>query len=354
MTDSLLQVIERTATLWQDPDYERRRDATEKFLDSDAPFSEESVVFAVNQLMSQLTAEAIELWIGGRIVTQPRRVTAVLKARTPVSGFRELLAALVTGHSFRCAMQEGEPVLLAAFVGEMRQTIDLPVEFISEDLVPEGTDLLIADVSDDLRTDLVQRFEELGDREGRLLLLPETFSVAVLDGKEREEDLEYLAEDVLLYNGTDFRSVALIWAPDGVSPDPLLDAFAQFRGIVPVHPRIPGSLKMQVAFLKARNIPHAFGEGMEFLLSKGAPDVQPPGHVRWTDYNDLKEVEDWLVEQGSRIETVVARRAMLERLRSTVPVQEPGFAHRPELEWYPGGVDLIGFLAGESTDRLTG
>lgn len=346
VTDSVIQVIEHAAKRWQDPDYERRKVATVSLLNTDTLFSEESVVFAVNQFMSLLNAERLQAWVGGRIAPHPQRFSALLKARSPISGFRELLAALLTGHSFHGAIQEGSSNLLAGFVDDLRREIDLSAVRITEDQVQVGADLLIADVSDDQLARVEQQFETSGIPKEGLLFLPETCSIAILDGSESETDLEYLAEDVLLYDGSDFRSVSLIWAPEKLSPDPLLEAFAQFRAVFPIHPRLSGSLKMQAAFLKATGVSHAFGEGMEFLLSRGAPEVQPPGHIRWISYESLKDVEEWLKRTGNPIESVVANPTVLGRLQTTLPVQEPGFAHRPELEWYPGGIDLIGFLTG--------
>src|SRR5690625_7069703 len=62
---------------------------------------------------------------------------------------------------------------------------------------------------------------------------------------------------------------------------------AAFRGVFPAHEKTPGSLKMHQAMLAAVEHPHAYGEGLEFLVSKGPPEVQIPGHVRWSEYDDL-------------------------------------------------------------------
>src|SRR5690606_27559879 len=147
-----------------------------------------------------------------------------------------------------------------------------------------------------------------------------------------------------LHEGRSPRSVALVWVPRGHAPDALLDAFAAFRGVFPAHPSTPGALKMQQAFLKAAGLPHAFGEGLEFLLSKGPPDVQRPGHVRWVDYDALDEVEGWLALHAPEVELVVARPHLAKRLGTTLPVLPPGRAHRPAAAEETATKELLAFL----------
>ena len=81
-----------------------------------------------------------------------------------------------------------------------------------------------------------------------------------------------------------------------------------FRGVYPVHERTPGSLKMKKAFLAAQNVPHAYGEGLEFLVSKGDPNFMEPCHIRWAPYKSLEEVLQWVERKIEEIRFVVVRK----------------------------------------------
>ncbi len=101
---------------------------------------------------------------------------------------------------------------------------------------------------------------------------------------------------------------------------------------------------MQQAFLDAVGSPHAHGEGLEFLISKGEPEAQEPGHVRWTEYQDLSEVNRWLAENSDQLQLAVMRDAIAGRVQADVQIEPLGQAQRPPLSWRPGGVDTVEFL----------
>ena len=168
----------------------------------------------------------------------------------------------------------------------------------------------------------------------------------VLDGRESAEEQERLAEDVLLHEGYGPCRVAVIWAPRDLDPDPYLEAFAHFRGVFPTHTTTPGRLKMQQAFLDATGTPNAYGDGLEFLMSKGVPEVQPPGHVRWSEYESLSDVAAWLDAHNPDVWHLAAGTSVRRHLTTTPPATRLGEAHRPGLDRQPGGHDTVAFLEG--------
>jgi len=184
------------------------------------------------------------------------------------------------------------------------------------------------------------KVEELGEEE--CWLRGHRFSIAVLDGREKKEALLDLAEDALLHEGMGCRSVAIVFAPGGMDIDPVLDAFATYRGLFPAHQRTRGALKMQRAFLKAIGTPHAYADDDQFLISRGEADVQLPGHIRWVEYTSFEEVELWINSKRNLIQCVFAD----ESLRRGNPDWEVlGTAQRPMLDWKPDGRDHASFLS---------
>lgn len=68
---------------------------------------------------------------------------------------------------------------------------------------------------------------------------------------------------------------------------------------------------------------------LEFLVSRGAPEVQTPGHLRWVPYRDPVEVAEWLEAHAAEVSVVVARPPLLQRLPPLSGLTTPGQAHRP-------------------------
>jgi hypothetical protein len=101
---------------------------------------------------------------------------------------------------------------------------------------------------------------------------------------------------------------------------------------------------MQQAFLAAVGMPHAYGEGLAYLVSRGEAEVQGPGHVRWVPYTSLDEVVAWISAHRSEIQVVSGRPSVLDLLPQDVDKVPLGDAQRPPLDWCPDGRDTVEFL----------
>lgn len=344
---TLRTAIARAAQAWQDPDYPPRGEAVEQTLAAPNRFTEEALAYAINQQMRLLTVEGMTAWIGGRYTLEPKTVGVIHAGHVPLDGLRDLLAVVLTGHHYVGSLSPASPCLLPAFVDEIkRYAPNLPVDFADvEGVLTEGEALLATGEEEEMEA-LADEVEERGMDPARLLLRGAGYAIAVLDGQENADELEGIAEDALLHEGRSRRNVGLIWAPAELSPDGLLESLAAFRSVFPPHPDTPGALKMQQAFLEATGQSHAYGDGLEFLLSKGEPDVQGAGHLRWVPYESLEEVSAWLRAYGDDVQLVVAREEVAILLPSDYEVMKPGEAHRPPLTWDPDGIDAVAFLEG--------
>ncbi len=342
-----VRAIAKAARAWRDPDHPSRARAVERTLDCDNRFTAEAVAFAVNQQMHLLLEPALEAWIGGREAPSPRTIGVLNAGNIPLVGLQDFLAVILVGHQYRGVLSSRSPYLLPAFVEEVSgHDPELEASFCEwKDLLGQ-VDALIATGSNETRDSVSAASDDAGFLPESRLLRGSGFGVAVLNGSEAEDELERLAEDTLLHEGLGCRNVALVWAPEGSSPDALLEAFAHFRAVFPAHPSTSGALSMPRAFLEAVGTPHAYGDGLEFLLSKGDPEVQQPGHVRWVEYQSLDEPADWIQGHLEEIQVVVATEAVAARLPASLPLILPGEAQRPPLDWMPDGRDVVDFLAG--------
>ena len=355
----LVRAVSAAADAWTDPDYDHRKIAVEGTLEASNTFTEEAVAFAVNQQMSLLTEEALEAWIRGRSASSPCTVGTLNAGNIPLVGLQDFLAVILTGHRYLGSVSSKSPALLPAFVADLcRFAPDIAAHFAPLPELLAGVDALIgtgsnetiawlragarAPVPDDAQDATTGKAHDISP--ARCLFRGHSFAVGVLDGKERADTYERLAEDVLLHEGFGCRNVAVMWAPRGLAPDDLLEAMARFRGVFPAHERTAGRLAMQRALLEAVDASHAYGEGLEFLVSRGEPEIQSPGHLRWVEYDDIADVNAWLGKQP--VQLVVATPPVRKRLTFRGLFLAPGEAQRPALDWRPDGVDTVEFLSG--------
>jgi Acyl-CoA reductase (LuxC) len=343
-----------TAAAWSNLEYDVRREAELATLKAPNRFTEEAIVFSVNQQMSLITSLALTDWIpehAGKTGT----VGVLNPGNIPLVGFQDFLAVTLSGHRYVGTVSSKSPFLLPAFVQDVIRRLgsreehksDRHFRFEALDTVLSEADALIASGSDETIRIVRDKCLQHGILDANTLLRGNRFSFAVLSGTESSEALDALAEDTLLHEGLGCRNVSVIWAPAELEPDNFLDSMAAFRATFPVHPETAASLKMTKAYLKAIDQPHGFGENLEFLVSNGDPEVQQPGHVRWVEYKNLTEVKAWLSTAVDSLQLLVCsnKTAKIIDPHAELQVVSPGNAQRPNLDWHPDGIDTVDFLA---------
>lgn len=343
---SRIEVFADVASDWREAEHSAREAAVEKTVEARNRWTESALDHSLDRWMHRLTEEALTRWLGEDPVVDPRTIGVLHADTDPFAGIRDAIATVALGHSYVGVVPEGSPALLPAFLEEVDTRISQThIRFCEDrDTLLETADALVAE-SESGGDSLAQTCEQhdLGS-DARLIRRP-VFSIGVVDGHESEDEMERLAEDMLLYEGQGRRRLAILWAPEEHSPDPYLEAMARFRGLFPSHPDTPGTLQMQQAFLEARDEPHAYADGLEFLVSRGAPEPKRPGHVRWTEYETVDDIATWWADQSESIYAVIARPHLQQTLPSEWPLRSPGGVHIPPLD-DAEGQETVRFLRG--------
>ncbi len=313
--EQLVQAIVDAAALWLDADASHRSELHTAVLADANVFTESNLAFALNRFFHSLKADVLK---GLAEHTSRCAPQSIVIERTHVGvdllGLEAQVLAIVAGHTCEVIGDAEEWTIAHAFWTEVERRIGtaLPISF--EVAVPDTRA-----VSWRIPHNPEQPSEAW----------PLGYAVAVLDGRESKAGLEGLAEDLLVHDGAGFRSPKLVFAPESLSPDDVLDACAQFRAVIPGHPDVPSRLKMTQAFLHATGTPHAWSEDLTFLISRGDPEPQANGHVRWCTWTDFAYVETWLRHHANATSLVVARPSLLAKLDVPQVKRKLGEAHKP-------------------------
>jgi hypothetical protein len=327
-----IKALAGVAAQWREADYAPRRRAVEATLEAPNRWTEPALSHALDRWTERLTPEALQAWIGEASPEHSARIGILHGAEEPLSGLRDALAVWALGFDSVGAVPASSPALLPALAEDVQDELPaLDIAFGTVEETLQGADAVIAAPTAG-GGDLPTACEDSGIGPARRLLRSEGFSVGLVDGHESEDEMERLAEDMLLYEGHGRRRLAILWAPSDHAPDAYLEAMARFRGLFPAHEDTPGTLQMQQAFLEARDAPHAYADGLEFLVSRGEPAVQKPGHVRWAEYDALEEVGTWWRSHEDEVHAVIARRHLHDQCPEAWPLRTPGGVHVPPLD----------------------
>ncbi|MEM6782695.1 MAG: hypothetical protein AAF624_03060 [Bacteroidota bacterium] len=344
-TPTRLAALAAAAKAWQDPEFEPREKAVRATLAAPNRFTEEAIAFAVNHHMHQLGSPTkLRTWQGDARSTAVR-VGLIPEGAVPLDGVRALAAAWLSGHQPVVRLPVSSPYLLRAFAETVQAEGGPPSRFAVDDVhaLTQSEALVLVGRAEVVRAWHVLAAEAAIAPE-RIHARTRRFTIAVIDGTEDFDTRIRLAEDILLHEGLGEANVVLLWAPGDLDADPFFEALSGFRQIMPAHADTEGVLEMPRAFLKAAKQPYAWGDGV--LVSRGDPDVQAPGHLRWVVFDAPEHVVSWAIAHRDRLGGVVATGAVAKRLGIPDDLRvEPGDAHRPRLGT-PSDRALMAFLNG--------
>ena len=329
-----LEALADVAAAWREPDHPPREDAVAETLDAPNRWTEEALDYALNRWAQQFTVEALTNWAGQIESEDPMTVGVLHGAADPLEGLRDAMAVWASGHAYLGHVPAASPALLPAFARDLEEHhAAVGTAFVDEETLLERADALMAQPARDAVDAMQERCDAHGIPEDHRLLRPTRLAITVLDGHEDDDVQGSIAEDLLLYEGGGHHRLALLWAPTDLSPDTYLESMARFRGVFPAHEDTPGALQMQKAFLEARDEPRAYAEGLEFLVSRGEPEIpEPDGHIRWTEYDAFDAVDEWIQAHQEALCAVVAREPLHDQLPASWPLRAPGGLHIPPLD----------------------
>lgn len=316
--------LKNTAKVWLDPEYPPRQQAIEDSLVADNYFTLEAAHFAVNQQMHALANANLEQ-VGRRRAGSESKVVCVLNAgNIPFVGLSDMLSVWLCDDDYRGVLSSKSPYLLPAFAFDLIQAGgEAKISFGELDECIDDASLFVATGSDSMLKSVAPI---IGSR--KMLLRGSGFGAGILDGSESDDELDALAEDILLHEGMGCRNVSILWVRDKEIIDRLISSLVGFRRLFPPHKKTIARLQYERGLLYAANMPHVYSDDGSFLVSRGDPQPQSPGHLRMCVYSSVSEVNDWLQTAASQVQLAVASPSIESSLDTRVIVP---FGHSQRL-----------------------
>ncbi|ANH80365.1 acyl-CoA reductase [Niabella ginsenosidivorans] len=166
----------------------------------------------------------------GEQQNNPRLVGLVMAGNIPLVGFHDLLCIFISGNKSLIKASSKDEILIAHLVKKMIEWAPETEQLISFAPLLKGCDAYIATGSDNT----AGYFEYYFSKYPSLIRRNRT-SAAVLTGKETDEELNALADDVHLYFGMGCRNVTKIFVPEQYDFEHLLAVFKKYDYLSDVH-----------------------------------------------------------------------------------------------------------------------
>lgn len=294
-------------------------------------FTPEYVNQSLDQWLQALAPEHVEAWRKNYAegVDKDKTVGIIMAGNIPLVGMHDLLCVLESGFRTRVKLSsdDGElPKFWIQRAQEIMPELESRIEFNDS---MKGVDAAIATGSNNSA-----RYFDYYFRDIPHILRKNRNSVAVLSGKETEQELVALGHDVFDYFGLGCRNVTHLFLPEGYEFKPLFDAWEYFVNHIH-HNKWVNNFHYHRALLLMNLDPH-MDNG--FILLKERHEIYSPvGMMNYRFYSDLNEVKEQLRNHDEAIQCVCSNIPDLGAVHL-------GDSQKTELKDYADGVDTMAWL----------
>ncbi|MER3497792.1 MAG: acyl-CoA reductase [Chitinophagaceae bacterium] len=253
-----------------------------------------------------------------------RVVGIVMAGNIPMVGFHDLLAVFLSGHKAVVKLSSKDDILIKHLVKKMQEwNSDVQHSIQFADML-KNCDAYIATGS----TNTSRYFEHYFGKYPHIIRKNKT-SVAVLSGKESNDDLEKLADDVYQFFGLGCRNVKKLYVPNDYDFVPLLAAFKKYH-FLSDHHKYKNNYDYNLALLILNK--KFYMTNGSILLVEDPSVFSPISQLNFEYYTDVNALKQQLAENES-IQAIVGDGFI-----------EFGNAQCPALTDYADKTDTLAFL----------
>jgi acyl-CoA reductase-like NAD-dependent aldehyde dehydrogenase len=298
-------------------------------------FTEESCRFALRAIAKMLDEKSCNAFYQKY---QPlfqenrnfQKIAVISAGNIPCAAFHDFFCILVSGNQFIGKLSKQDALLLpfiAKLLIKIAPELEKNIVFVEK---LSKFDKIIATGSNNSA-----RYFEYYFKEYPLLLRKNRNSIAVLNGKENEEELTKLATDVFQYFGLGCRSVSKIYVPKNYNFTKLITIFQKESKSLLQHNGYVNNYEYHRA-IYAMNQEKVF-DGNSFLLIQNQALASPISVIYYEEYEKINDVLHIIQDHKNEIQCVVSKEVTID---NHIDFGETQF---PTLFDYPDNEDILLF-----------
>ncbi|GMQ24254.1 acyl-CoA reductase [Algoriphagus sp. oki45] len=298
-------------------------------------FDERSIRQALDGLYVLLEESNMRNWLAGYKLTNPqspKSIGLLMAGNIPGVGFHDLICVLLAGHKASVKLSSGDSFFSKWLIDQL---VSIEPAFSSQIQIEEmlkGKDAYIATGSDNSS----RYFHYYFGKYPHIIRANRT-SLAVLTGKESDQDLSELGKDIFSFFGLGCRNVSKVFVPNEQVLHRLLDNLESYRYVMENHKYLNNYEYTKAIYLvnKEDHLDNGF-----LLVKPSDALVSPIAVLFYEIYSSEEELNEKLVEIKEKIQCVVGDRANHPDRIAFGKAQEP----KP---WeYADHMDTLQFLLG--------
>ena len=253
-----------------------------------------------------------------------KKIGVVMAGNIPLVGFHDLLCVFLTGHCAMIKTSSKDQVMIQHLVKKLVDWNEQVEELIVISEMLRNCDAYIATGSNNS-----SRYFEYYFGKYPSIIRKNRTSVAILTGKETNDELEKLADDVYQYFGLGCRNVTKIFVPTNYEFAPLLNAFKKYDHLADHH-KYKNNYDYNLAILILNN--QYYMTNGSIILVENESTFSPIAQLHYQYYSNENEVRT-RIKDDQNIQCIVSKKDI-----------DFGGAQSPQVCDYADGVDTLAFL----------
>ncbi len=298
-------------------------------------FTLESLIYSLTSIAENLKIDNIRNWtnrypsIQNKI--EQKRVGLVTAGNIPLVGFHDVLSVLIAGHEIVIKLSSKDDKLMKRIVELLKNInhgFDNLISFENNQL--KKFDAIIATGSNNSAKYFEYYFGKYPN-----IIRKNRNSLAILTGDETKDDLDLLADDILLYYGLGCRNVSKIYIPENYNIDRLFESVYKYREYAN-HNKFANNYNYNKSIYLMNKA--SFWENGFMIMKEDTGLTSPISVVYIERYQDIEKVKASIEAQKDQIQCVVAKAGIV------VGSVLFGETQKPNLWDYADNVDTMQFL----------
>ena len=296
-------------------------------------FTKENILFTLDSWSKSLNNKNLTEFTKGFVFNKnsTKKVAIIMAGNIPLVGFHDFLSVLISGHSVIIKQSSNDKHLmpfLAKYLEYVEEDFKGKITFSKEKLT--GFDAVIATGSNN-----TARYFEYYFKDKPSIIRKNRNSIAVITGKETEEDFINLSNDVFQYFGLGCRSVSKLFVPKGFN----FDAF--FTGMYAKKDIINNAkYANNYDYNKAVYLMSLFDllENGFLMIKEDESYASPIATIFYEYYDNEEHLKIKLHQDKEKIQCIVSK----DFIENEVAF---GQTQHPKLTDYADGVNTLEFLS---------
>lgn len=295
-------------------------------------FTQDQVYHSIQSWAIALQEENLNKWLSKYDFSEvePKTVGLILAGNIPLVGFHDFLSVLISGHNVLVKTSSNDQHLikfLAKYLITFSPEIENRITFTDAKL--ENFDAVIATGSNN-----TARYFEYYFKDKPNIIRKNRNSVAVLNGKETQEDLVNLGEDIFRYFGLGCRNVSKLFVPKDYNFDAFFKAIYEYKDVI-FYEKYSNNYDYNKAVFLMSNFKLLDNEFL--TLKEDISYASPISSVFYERYENIEDIKKQLEKDADQIQCVVSNGV----IENSIPF---GKTQQPELWDYADNVDTLLFL----------